>query len=179
MPVLKDSARIFPLRPLGSKEETEKRNICTSLTSHQSFPSERWSQQCSVPTRPQAELAPSLSGQQPLHTRPTADILLNVILPGLHALTCQRHWGASWGSCPHRAARWPGYLVPPPAAHTRQSGSEWLPPRPSRAHWPADCAHWRSPVLWLKLPGPLGRTERQRQGENRGRRRTPGARQGR
>lgn len=95
-------------------------------------------------------------------------------LPGLQALTYQKHWGASWGSCPHRAARWPGCLFPLPAVRIRQSGSEWPPPRPSHAHWPADHVHWRSPGLWLKLPGPL----RKREGESIAKRRTPGARQG-
>lgn len=33
MPVLKDNARIFPLRPLGLREETENMNIRNKLTS--------------------------------------------------------------------------------------------------------------------------------------------------
>lgn len=80
MPVLKDNARIFPLRPLGLKEETENMDVCKGLTSWQSFPSQSWSQQGPVPIMPQAELGPSLLWEQYLSTRPTWDIPLNFIL---------------------------------------------------------------------------------------------------
>lgn len=48
MPVLKDNALIFPLRPLGLKEETETMKICKGWVSWQSFPSLIWpsSQPC-------------------------------------------------------------------------------------------------------------------------------------
>lgn len=84
MPVLKDNARIFPLRPLGLKEETENLNICKGLTSWQSFPSRGGSQQGLVPPIPQAELSPDPPGEQTLPTVSTPDIPLE-----LHPGGCQ------------------------------------------------------------------------------------------
>lgn len=82
MPVLKDNARIFPLRPLGLKEEIENLNICKGLTSWWSFPSWAGSQQGLVPPIPQAEPSPDPPGEQTHPTVSTPDIPLELHLGG-------------------------------------------------------------------------------------------------
>lgn len=54
--------------------------------------------------------------------------------------TCRKRWAASWGTCPRRAARWPGPCAPAPGRRKRMSGSWWCPGRSAAGCCSSACA---------------------------------------